>query len=110
MQKTYWVNGLQKNKEKLMSCKYLAMRTEQSSLLRNAIGRDYTDGNIQKLQKDKKGFEQGTDHFNSLVRGKNSTEHKNRVSRNWHLKNNNKKRTEQNNRHTWLRTQLQREI
>lgn len=30
-----------------MGCyKYLAMRTEQSNLFRNAIGRDYIDGNI----------------------------------------------------------------
>lgn len=64
-----------------MGYKYVAMRTEQSNLFRNAIGRDYTDGNIQKLQKDKKGFVQGTDHFSSLVRGKNSTKHKKRVSR-----------------------------
>lgn len=39
-----------------MGYKYLAMRTEQSNLLKNAIGRDYIDGNIWKLQKDKKGF------------------------------------------------------
>lgn len=35
-----------KNKEKLMACKYLAKRIEESNLLRNAIGRDYTDGKI----------------------------------------------------------------
>ena len=34
-----------------MGYNYLAMRTEQINLLRNATGRDDTDGNIQKLQK-----------------------------------------------------------
>lgn len=65
-----------KNKEKLVGYKNLAMSTEESNVLRNAIGRDYIGGKIQKLQKDEKGFVQGADHFNSPERGKDSTKYK----------------------------------